>query len=189
MILFPRLRRAREDAELWADAHASAVRMLDNRRARMKHMAAENARLRIKVAELYEEVAVLRYGVDRFAAVTEKLLGVEGQDRDSYTDDQDRDSYTVSAHIGCNHTTAVHDTWGCTLCSCRFPPWLAVEGRPLKVTPADDADATAVLPRFEWSAEDDARAEAAAFGAKWSAEEEATSFLADDDAQRRRADR
>jgi len=44
------------------------------------------------------------------------------------------------------------DAWGCTLtgCPCQFTPW-SLGMRPSKVTPADDNDATAVLPRAESS--------------------------------------
>jgi len=184
MTLFPRLRRARDDAEFWKRSHASAVDIINNRRARMKHMAAENARLRIKVAELYEEVAVLRYGVDRFVAVTEKLLGVQPE-----ADLPEGGP----VHAGCPHPMWAHGTWGCTLtgCRCQFTPW-SIEGRPSKVTPADDTVvmATVGVPIWDLEGAYEKWDETAVLPVvEWTAEEEAASFLADDDAQRRRADR
>jgi len=64
-----------------------------------------------------------------------------------------KDSHASAVDIiGCSHPAWAHGTWGCTLtaCLCQFTPW-SPGMRPSKVTPADDNDATAVLPRAESS--------------------------------------
>jgi len=46
-----RLSRARDDVEFWKDSHASAVDIINDQRARMKTMAAENTRLHIEIVQ------------------------------------------------------------------------------------------------------------------------------------------
>jgi len=83
------------------------------------------------------------------------------------------DGDVIVTHTGCDHPGSSHSDWGCaeTGCPCQLSRLSLVWGPPPKRGPADDD--TAVMATVDG----------------WSAEGEAASFLADDDAQRRRADR
>jgi len=118
------------------------------------------------------EAHLLRGSQEARAVLRDEAVQWDGTQR-PYDPLPRTDGDVIVTHTGCDHPGSSHSDWGCaeTGCPCRLSRLSLVWGPPPKRGPADDD--TAVMATVDG----------------WSAEGEAASFLADDDAQRRRADR